>query len=105
MGIILPRKPKLKKRGLFNGLLLKLVGAAIAIGCVITIITINKDCSNKENELSELQTKIDTLETKNSALQRDLNSEDRSSYIERIAMEEHGYAYPDERRFYDTSRD
>lgn len=37
-------------------------------------------------------------------LQRVLESDDLSYYIEKIAMEERGYAYPDERRFYDTSR-
>jgi hypothetical protein len=28
-----------------------------------------------------------------------------SAYMEKVAVEERGYAYPDERRFYDTSRD
>ena len=34
-----------------------------------------------------------------------LESDDLSAYMEKIALEERGYAYPNERRFYDTSRD
>lgn len=30
--------------------------------------------------------------------------DDERTYMERIAMEKLGYAYPDERRFYDTTR-
>ena len=105
MGIILSKKPKRMERSLFNGLLVKLAAVAVAIGCTVIIVSTNRDCSDKETELSEIQTKIDTLEAKNSELQRDLNSDDRSGYIEKIAMEQHGYAYPEERRFYDTSRD
>jgi hypothetical protein len=38
-------------------------------------------------------------------MRRTLESDDLSAYMEKIALEERGYAYPNERRFYDTSRD
>lgn len=69
------------------------------------IVTTNRDCSKKEEELGGIQTKIDSFEAENSELQRILDSDDMSAYMERVAIEEYGYAYSDERRFYDTSRD
>ena len=38
-------------------------------------------------------------------MQRTLDSDDLSAYMEKIALEERDYAYPNERRFYDRSRD
>ena len=37
-------------------------------------------------------------------LERILESGDIDGYMERLAREEYNYAYPDEFRFYDTSR-
>ena len=52
-----------------------------------------------------IQSKIDAYEAENMEIQRVLDSNDTSAYMEKVAIEERGYAYPDERRFYDTSRD
>lgn len=38
-------------------------------------------------------------------IQRVLDNNDMSEYMEKVALEDQGYAFPDERRFYDTSRD
>ena len=36
----------------------------------------------------------------------DMNrSDDINRYMEKLAVENNNYAYPDERRYYDTSRD
>lgn len=99
------KKSKRTKKSLFNGLLVKLLALAIGVGCAVTIVTVNRDCTEKESELSGIQEKINKIEADNSELQRVLDSDDLSAYIEKVAMEEHGYAYSDERRFYDTSRD
>ncbi|MDE5582861.1 MAG: hypothetical protein K2J08_04060 [Ruminococcus sp.] len=64
-----------------------------------------RDCTEKEKELTYIHDKIEVYEAENTELQRILDSEDISDYMEKIAVEERGYAYPDERRFYDTSRD
>jgi cell division protein FtsB len=101
----LAKKTKRTRKGLFNGLLVKLSAVAAAIGCAVIIFSTEKDCSEKEQELDDLQTKIESFEAENSELQRVLESDDMSAYMEKIAVEEKGYAYPDERRFYDTSRD
>ena len=97
------RKPP--GRGLFNKGLVKLAAVAAIVGCLVIIVTTEKDCAEKEKELTAIQTKIDAYEADNSELQRVLQSDDLKSYMEKVALEERGYAYPDERRFYDTSRD
>ena len=96
---------KQKKKGLFNGALVKLAAAAVFVGCVVLIATTNKDCDAKEEQMARIQTKIDAYETENAELQRVLDSDDLKEYMEKVALEERGYAYPDERRFYDTTRD
>ncbi|MDE5558293.1 MAG: hypothetical protein K2J32_11515 [Ruminococcus sp.] len=68
-------------------------------------MTTERDCSEKEKELSKIQAEIDAYEAENTELQRVLESDDISDYMEKVAVEERGYAYPDERRFYDKSRD
>lgn len=64
-----------------------------------------KDCSQKETQILKIQDEIDEISMKNEEIQRTLDSDDLSAYMERVALEERNYAYPDERRFYDTSRD
>ena len=98
-------KDKIKKKGIFNSGLFKLVALAVVVGCCFLIVTTNRDCAEKERELVSIQVKIDAYEADNADLQNVLESDDLSAYMERIAIEERGYAYPDERRFYDVSRD
>lgn len=99
------KKPTPDKKGLFNSLLFKLLAASVIVGCVALFITTEADCSSKEAELAAIQAQIDIYNMENAELQRTLDSDDLSAYMERIALEERGYSYPDERRFYDTSRD
>ncbi|MDE6500775.1 MAG: hypothetical protein K2L10_01625 [Ruminococcus sp.] len=98
-------KVKSKPRSLFNRGLVHLAAVAVFIGCIMLIATTEKDCAEKEKELSALQAEIDLYEAENTELQRVLENDDLSEYMEKVAVEERGYAYPDERRFYDTSRD
>ena len=116
------KKQKKSKKSLFNSALAKLVAVSLVIGCVVIIVATEKDCAEKEQELTLLQNKTDTLNADNAELQRkldrisyvvddlnglqnNLNSDEISDFYEEIAIEKYGYAYPDERRFYDTSRD
>lgn len=103
----MPKKKKKKsgRKSLFNGGLVKLVVTSVIIGCGALIVTTEKDCAEKEKELSAIQAELDAYEAENTELQRVLESDDMSSYMEKVAVEERGYAYPDERRFYDKSRD
>ncbi len=96
---------KKRKKGLFNRGLVKLVAAATVIGCTALIVATERDCAEKEKQLVAIQDQIDSYKAENMELQRTLDSDDISAYMEKVAIEERGYAYPDERRFYDTSRD
>ncbi len=98
-------KDKTKKKGIFNSGLFRLVALAVIVGCSFLIFTTNRDCAEKQKELTAIQNKIDAYQADNADLQNVLDSDDLSAYMERIAIEERGYAYPDERRFYDVSRD
>lgn len=100
----MPKKSKKEKKGLFNNGLVRLLTVAVVAGCVAIIYTTERDCSVKEREIASVQDKIDAYEVENADLQQVLEGDDLSVYIERVAMEERGYAYPDERRFYDASR-
>lgn len=98
-------KTKIKKKSLFNKGLFQLAAVAVIAGCAVLIVTTEKDCSDKEKELSRIQSKIDACRMENEDMQRTLDSDDLSAYMEKIALEERDYAYPNERRFYDRSRD
>ncbi|MBQ3915705.1 MAG: hypothetical protein II690_03845 [Ruminococcus sp.] len=98
-------KHKKEKNGLFSSPLVALVAIGVIIGCFAMLLYVEKDCGKKRQELNALDTRIDELKESNEKLQRDLDSEDISDYMESVAMEERGYAYPDEIRFYDASRD
>ncbi len=101
----MPKKSKKEKKGLFNNGLVRLLTVAAFAGSVAIIYTTERDCAVKERELDSVQEKIDAYKDENADLQQVLEGDDLSVYIERVAVEERGYAYPDERRFYDTSRD
>ncbi|MBP5432652.1 hypothetical protein [Ruminococcus sp.] len=96
---------KQNKKGLFNSGLVKLAAVAAIIGCGVLIASTQKDCSEKEEQMKLIQTKINAYETENAELQRVLDSDDLHAYMEKVALEDRHYAYPDERRFYDTTRD
>ena len=55
-------------------------------------------------ELQSIQNKTEEVEAENIELQRILEDDDMNAYMEKIAIEEMNYAYPNERRYYDTSR-
>lgn len=82
----------------------RLVIIAAVIGCAISVITIQSSIAEKETELAQMEEQIEDLTAENEDLRRILDSEDLESYMEEIAREEYNYAYADEYRFYDTSR-
>ena len=102
----MPKRIKLKNKKIsLSKSLFKLVMVAFVTCCLVLSITWTLDSKEKEKELVAIQTKIDAYKISNEEMQRNLDSDDLSDYMERIALEERGYAYPNERRFYDISRD
>lgn len=97
------RKAESRPKFIFR-LLLRTAAVATVIGCTALIISIQSNIAEKEAELRVLNEQISEYQAKNEDLTRILNSGDTDRYMEKLAREEYGYAYPDEFRFYDTSR-
>ncbi len=94
---------KIKKKGLFS-LITKIVVIVAVIVCIVSFILTQTNLTEMESELGEISEKIEEIEAENVELQRVLEGDDMNAYMEKIAIEEMDYAYPNERRYYDTSR-
>ena len=97
----------IKKQGRSNALasIIAVPVFIVLIGaCVVSIIGDKVELSEKQQELEVLKAQAEALEAENASYESILNEDDERTYMERIAMEKLGYAYPDERRFYDTTR-
>ena len=57
-----------------------------------------------QKELNSINKKAEEIEAENVELQRILEDDDMDAYMEKLAIEKMNYAYPDERRYNDTSR-
>lgn len=71
--------------------------------CVANIIITQAEISEKKQELNALIEEAELLEDANDEYQSILSEEDERAFMERYAVEVLDYAYPNERRFYDTT--
>lgn len=78
-------------------------GAALVLSCIGVIILTQAEIAEKKQELAALVEKAEKLEESNDEYESMLSEEDESAFMERYATEVLGYAYPNERRFYDTT--
>ncbi len=100
---------KLKKQGdnvVFH-ILMRIAGVLFIVFCVYSIITAQNNIAERELELAQIEEDIEIMKMENEELQDIIDSDDIGRYMERLAVENSStsYAYPDERRYYDTSRD
>lgn len=98
------KKVKQKKPKFILRILQRTAIAAAIIGCTVLIISVQSNIAEKQAELQAIKEQIEAYEAENEDLARILNSGDTDRYMEKLAREDYGYAYPDEFRFYDTSR-
>jgi regulator of replication initiation timing len=94
---------KNKKKSMFS-LISKLIIFAAVIGCIISIVVTQSSLSEMQKELNSTINKSEEIEAENVELQRILQDDDMNAYMEELAIEKMNYAYPNERRYYDTSR-
>jgi cell division protein FtsB len=66
-------------------------------------VYLQSSIAEKEKKYNQIQEQIEDLEIKNEELNLTLNSDDIEAYMQKLAIEKYGYAYPDEIRFYDKS--
>lgn len=98
--IVSDNKPK---HSLGMRLIVAVAGFAFVLYCVSSIVLTQAEIAEKRSELAVLEEKAAKLEEANDEYQSILSEEDEASFMERYAVEVLGYAYPTERRFYDTT--
>lgn len=79
-----------------------LLMGVVIIACIVSIISNKVELDAKQAELAELRAQAEVLEAENATYENILYEKDERAYMELIATEKLGYAYPDERRYYDT---
>ena len=97
------RLKRIKKKGVFT-IVSALVIIAVIIGCLVSFIITQSNLSEMQSELKSIHEKTEEIEAENVELQRILEDDDMNAYMEKLAIEEMNYAYPNERRYYDISR-
>jgi cell division protein FtsB len=95
-------KPLRQKNGVLLNSLILLASVTVAIFSVAVFVYKQAEIEEKQAELQKLSAECDEFEKQNSEYASILSETDERSYIERIAIEVLGYAYPNERRFYDS---
>lgn len=80
-----------------------IAGFSFVLYCVFSIIMTQAEIAEKKQELALLVEKAQRLEESNDEYESMLSEEDEVAFMERYAVNVLGYAYPNERRFYDTT--
>ncbi len=73
---------------------------AFIIYAVIVIISTEAEMNEQEAVLENIKQQITLARQENDEYERILGSPDKNAYMEMIAIEKLGYAYPNEKRFY-----
>ena len=92
------------KRAVFEWLVFRLVALILLIACVISFVSTQATLNQKRQEQAELEAAIEQARDEYMELEKFVDSDDLKGYMEKAAIEDLNYAYPNERRYYDTSR-
>lgn len=96
------RRKKKKSRVLRILFLVVAVGFCVFLGA--NIVSQQAQIAQLKKETSAISRKITEAEQKKDEYTELLNS-DEKEYMEKVAVEKFGYAYPNERRFYVVNKD
>lgn len=99
------RNAKERRRALIKNIAIATVSSTVCAVCVFSIISSLTTLKQKREELAEIEAATVIAQTENQELMRILEDDDMHAYMEKVAIEDMNYAYPNERRFYDASRD
>ena len=97
------KKKKKEEKDVLKGATVTIMIIA-GLACFGSIISTQATLAEKLEELHELEMKTEEIKSQNEEYQRLFNADDINSYKEKLAIENMNYAYPNEIRFYDTSR-
>lgn len=94
---------KKKRRSPIMSLGIMVTAFVFVAACVFEIISTQAEIAEKKQELNVLIEEAELLEDANDEYQSILSEDDERAFMERYAVEMLDYAYPNERRFYDTT--
>lgn len=94
-----------EKSGFLFRMMLRVAAGLFVIFCVVSIVNTQNSTVEKKQELAKVEADIEDLKMNIDELNDMNRSDDIKRYMEKLAVENNNYAYPDERRYYDTSRD
>ena len=94
---------KKKQSNPFMKFIITVTGAVFVFACIVEIIATQAEIADKKHELQALVEEAELLEDANDEYQSMLSENDERAFMERYAVEVLDYAYPNERRFYDTT--
>jgi len=97
------RKSKKNKGNPVINFLAKLAAIAFIALCLFSIVGTYSEMAGKRTELDALAEKAAHLELENEEYRNILSEDDERAFMERVAKDL-GYAYPNERRFIDRTR-
>ena len=89
-----------RRSGVVFGPLAWFAAFCLVIYSVVVIISQQVQIVKLKQEQNEIGAQITEARQQNDEYTRMLASDDESAYMEKVAVEKLGYAYPNERRFY-----
>jgi len=92
-----------RRRKRKSGFLVKIITLSFVACAAVSFIHSQSEVASKRRELAALNESIELQQTENDEVRRILDGDNDLEYIERIAREKLGYAYPDEKIFIDRS--
>lgn len=99
------KKDTEKKPHFIGRFILRIAMVMFVVFCAYNFISVQNSIIEKKRELADLEEHIEALKVQNEELEDLIKTDDLGRYMEKLAVEDNDYAYPDERRYYDTSRD
>lgn len=94
-----------KKPGFLGKMLFMFAMVLFVLFCAVSFVSVQNSIVEKKREMVALDESIEILKVQNEELEDLIKTDDLGRYMEKLAVENNDYAYPDERRYYDTSRD
>ena len=93
----------MKKKIFRKGIFLKIALVVFLCYGVTSFFMLQMELAQKDDQLEEINRKIESQRQTNEELKTMLSEENYSEYIARVAREKLDYVYPDERIFIDAS--
>lgn len=95
------KKRKLQKR---HSTILMIVAAVVVCYFLILFFVMRSDLNSQEKYYAQLNTQLAEKKAENEELKKLVDSSDLDEYVEKIARDELGYVFPDERVYYNEQQ-